>query len=205
VRWNPNKSFSCLVFLFCLLLGSVSCGAQERSPKGFLSKISDVSKVISIELQSDWMGLSEFGPLKRAYFFKSDGPNFSGKATFSLGAGPSLLSKEFPVSVPRETVQAFLSQLSRSVLEKGEYKPKIDHTDDYPTLGITVEGPQGKVEFFSRSQGEFAIPWGVRFASQTYVVNTNDPELAFRIMDPYLKHEMMKSLQEEWRAKNLHR
>src|SRR4030095_4445625 len=137
--------------------GAGACKAQEGGPKAFLDKIADASKVCSLQLQNDWMGLSEFGPVKRAYLLKPDVQGFSGKAVFSLGGGPHTLSKEFPLSIPRDAVQGFFSKLSKSVLEKGEYKPKIDHTDDYPSLGITVEGAGSKMEFFSQSQGEFAV------------------------------------------------
>lgn len=167
-----------------------------------LSNLALTAKTRSIEIEDNWMGLSEFGPVGRHYYLKPAGEAFEGKAVFSLGGGPNVKTKEVPVSVPKDAIQKFLTLLSQSALEKGVYTPKIDHTDDYPSVRMIVEGDAGKVEFFSRSQGDFAVPWGVAMGTETFVVNMKAPGEALALLQPYFKQDGLKALMDEWRAQN---
>ena len=177
--------------------GGVTALGQSDRLKSFLSHLPQVEKISSIEIQDDWMGLSELGPLGKRYILKPGVQQFTGTAIFTLGAGPRQRAKEEPVSVPNEVIQSFLSLLSQSPFEKGEYKPNITHTDDYPSRRIEIVSEGGKLILFSTSQGEFAIPWGASFEDEHDIVNSKNPGEALIKIQPYLKNEVFKKFEQE--------
>jgi hypothetical protein len=170
----------------------------DTLPAGF----SDLSKIRSIDIQDNWMGLTEFGPVGRHFVLKPAGDRFEGKAEFSLGGGPMKTTREAPIAIPRETVQGFLDLLSKSPLEKGTYKPKITHTDDYPSLRIELESGANKFAFFSDSQDDGAIPWGASLGGVSYIVNSRNPFDALVKFKPYLKEDVLAKFMEEIRKRN---
>lgn len=197
-----------LVIILALGMGSgpvcAGPGPQDAS-KDLLSRLTQVSQVRSIEIHDDWMGLWEFGPLKRQYLLKPAGERFEGKIIFSLGGGPLTKTKEETLSIPKKVIVDFLGLLGRSLLEKGDYKPKIEHTDDYPSVRIVVEGEAGRMEFYSQSQGEFAVPWGAALGTEKFVVNVKNPGEALALLQPYVKEDSLRAFMDEVRAQNRHR
>jgi len=197
-----RKSFHRIVLAFVVFVILRPDGARAAFPvsKSLWSNLTQLAKVQSIEIHDDWMGLSEYGPVGRYYSMKPEGDQFTGKAVFSLGGGPLLKTKEEPISVPKATVQDFLNLLAQSQLDKGEYKPNIEHTDDYPSVTIDVQFAGDKLSFFSKSQGEWAVPWGVSLGGESYVSRSKSPAMAMKLLQPFFKHESMEKLMEEYRA-----
>jgi hypothetical protein len=186
------------ICLFCVGGEKVSRSQGQPGPsKAFLSSLSQPTKLRSIEMEDDWMGLSELGPLRKRYLLKPGGQQLTGTATFTLGAGPLQKIKEEPISIPNEMIQSFLSLLSQSTFEEGEYKPRITHTDDYPSRRIEITSENGKLVFFSTSQGELAVPWGASFENKSFIVNSGNPGEAMAKIRPYLKDEAFKKFEEE--------
>lgn len=178
------------------------CGFTTEGPKppssplGVLANLADIR---SVTIWDSWMGLSEVGPISKRYELKPEGSQFVGKAFFSLGGGDSVKTKEAPMTVPSDTMRKFFSVLALSPLVKGEYKPLIEHTDDYPEVKIDVETASGKLSFFSKSQGDLAVPWGAFLGGESYTINDKKPMEAFKLLAPYVKEEEFKRFYEETR------
>jgi ankyrin repeat protein len=103
-------------------------------------------------------------------------------------------------SIPREQVRAALEQLALAPFFEGEYMPALFHTDDYPSLQITLTVGDQSLEFHSQSQGADHVPWGLEAQGRSFVVPTDHPAQAFRILRPYLRavdHEMEGEQPEE--------
>lgn len=68
-----------------------------------------------------------------------------------------------------------LARLGTVPVTEGEYVPRIEHTDDYPSLTIEVVTPAGTASFSSRSQGRFADPWQLTVGDHSGVVASTIP------------------------------
>ncbi|HEX5035749.1 MAG TPA: hypothetical protein VFX30_01135, partial [bacterium] len=126
---------------------------------------------------------------------------FEGTATFSLGGGDNVKTKDVPISVPAADVSAFLDLLAHAPLQKGAYTPKIDHTDDYPSVKIDVTTGSARFSFYSTSQGDDAIPWGADVGGEKYTVNSKAPMDAFRKLEPYFKESEFGKFMEAVRTR----
>ncbi|RKZ80057.1 MAG: hypothetical protein DRR19_24160 [Candidatus Parabeggiatoa sp. nov. 1] len=160
------------------------------------SSLRVLEKASLFLIQDEWIGLSSLAPLKAHYMLERHTNQFSGGASFSVGGASGNPCKSVEdITIPVEVVQKFLQMLTRSPLEKGHYEPKITHTDDYPSIKITLQTDTGIVAFFTQSQGVGHVPWGVTFEKTTYVINSDIPAKALEILKPYLKKdERLESL-----------
>lgn len=196
-----KKNSRAIAILVGLILNWASLPAHaSAASKSLWENLTQLARVQSIEIHDDWMGLSEYGPVGRTYQLKPEGDQFAGKVVFSLGGGPRLKTKEETLAVPKASIQEFLGLLAQSRLEKGAYEPKIDHTDDYPSVAIDVQFASAKLSFYSKSQGEFAVPWGVRIGDESFVTNSKSPAMAMKVLQPFFKHESMEKFMEEYRS-----
>jgi hypothetical protein len=182
------------------LWGPYPAPSRSETAKTLWSQWAQLAQVRSIEIHEDWMGLSEVGPVGRQYLLRPEGDHFAGKAIFSLGGGAGTKTKEEPIAVPNASVQEFLRLLSQAKLEKGEYKPFIEHTDDYPSVSIDIQLGAGKLSFYSKSQGEWAIPWGVTLGGEPYITRSKEPAMAMSVMQPYFKADSMAKFTDEYRS-----
>ena len=89
-------------------------------------------------------------------------------------------------AIPLPAFESFLATLIESPLLRAPYEPHFERTDDYPSRSIRLTGPSGTVRFFTHSQGRGNVPWAVEVGGTTYVVPTDAPARALRVLEPFL-------------------
>jgi hypothetical protein len=120
---------------------------------------------------------------------------FEGQANFSVGgySGHPRTSTE-NLSIPLDVVHEFLRTLVKTPLEKGEYVPLFEHTDDYPEVKIEVALKEIPIVFLSSSQGEGNAPWKVTIGKDEYISRSTIPADALKLLMPYLKNDVLETL-----------
>src|SRR4051794_5463526 len=139
-----------------------------------------------VRIQDDWSGLALDAPLLRHYQLEGKNGPFEGTAEFSAARGARQRTATINIAIPADIASAFLQALGSVAAQEGAYKPKVDHTDDYPSRVIDLDTAQGPVRFYTQSQGADAVPWGLDFAGRTYVINVDTPATALALIGPYL-------------------
>lgn len=152
-----------------------------------------LTEATTIGLQNDWAGFAPDAPLEAHYTLERGADGFSGEGNFSMGgySGDPVTAWE-AITVPADVAQKFLQVLEDPNLpmKEGPYEPRIDHTDDYPSVGIQIGLPGGEqVSFYSGSQGVDYVPWGLSYKGKTYTVDSALPAKAMYTLGPYLKRE----------------
>jgi len=174
-----------------------------------LSKITPVSSVWELQMFDEYRSpigripLEGFSGLAGTVIFRAQprspmrrrpprpdlqGPGVSGKVFF----------KTADVFVPVEHAKYFLKILSRVHLVRGEYVPRIQWTDDFPSITIKIttwdSGVSETITFFTQSQGKGHVPWGVTIQGVTYVVPSDRPDKALEALEPHLRRNILKDL-----------
>ncbi|HLF02599.1 MAG TPA: hypothetical protein VI547_11525 [Anaerolineales bacterium] len=157
--------------------------------------LPDLTTATAIHIQDDWNGLSPDAPLSARYTLVLIDGVFSGAADFSVAGGAKTASTD--AVLPPEVAEEFLKTLAESPVKNGDYVPLIEHTDDYPSLVIEIDLGTEKVLFFSQSQGADHVPWGATFGGETYVVDSDAPARALKVLEPYLSREIIQELIDE--------
>lgn len=198
-----------VIFAFCLVIascktnqikpGTVSSQICSSSSGTSLAKYADLTKPKSIIINDEWMGLSLLAPIKAHYTLKRSVQNYAGNAEFSVGGGfsnqPHTATKD--IVVPDEVIGQFLQELGKTPVDKGKYKAKITHTDDYTNISIEISLEEGKVVLSSASQGKDMNPWRVTSGQLECVSPSGFPAIALDILGPYLQRDAQKKLIEE--------
>jgi hypothetical protein len=168
--------------LFSLALAG--CGAVER---WFTPTIRlDLSGVQSVTIEDSWVGLA---PMYASTYTLSDEDGaWVGSVLFMYGNDESVTQEE-TISIPADAVQRFIDTLETAPAYEGDYEPLFTHTDDYPSITFTFQTSDGIVEVYSRSQGEFAVPWAATLDGKTYIIDSDIPARALEEIAPYLKYE----------------
>ena len=159
----------------------------------------------SIRIQDDYEGFSPISPVNAHYNIKlsQNQKQFIGKASFVVGGRSFPESRRRQASadltIPFEAVQTFLRMLDSSPLKEGNYIPLINQGDDYPSFSIEIklELKTGTVVFFTQSQGDDHVPWGVVFKRKEYVINSDVPAKALSQLKPYLKPDVLERLKQQ--------
>jgi hypothetical protein len=154
----------------------------------------DRSAILSITIADNWTGFSPVAPIEAYFCLEPTADHFSGMAEFSVAGYTEAITRSVPISVPLAVIEEVLAVLESTPLEVGEYKPLFDHTDDFPSISIAVEGSAGGVEFASVSQGRRHIPWRVVVGEDHYVTYADTPTQALDLLDPYLAREVQEAL-----------
>lgn len=154
-------------------------GEPQESP------LPPLEEATSMDIQDDWGGLSYTAPI-------GVGPvcSYGG-----IAAKPRKATVD--IEIPLAVAQAFFKDLAKSPLKEGEYRPKIFYSDDYPSIRIELKINEDTVAFFTQSQGEGHVPWGVRFRGKTYVVDSDVPSKAYQALYPYLKRDILRNMVKE--------
>lgn len=152
-----------------------------------------------IVIEDHWIGYGPASPAMADYTLRREGGDFVGKAAFSAGGHfrPKAKKDSCEVRVPGAAAAAFLKALAGCASREGEYKPAIDHTDDYPKVRITLSAGERAVVFRSESQGEFHAPWAVEQDGKTRVVDADAPGRALKALEPHLAKERFRALTKE--------
>jgi hypothetical protein len=64
-------------------------------------------------------------------------------AEFSVAGYTEAITRSVPISVPLAVIDELLALLESTPLEVGKYKPVFNHTDDFPSILIAIEGRAG--------------------------------------------------------------
>ena len=154
----------------------------------------EAADILTISILDSWTGLSPLAPIE-AYFRLEPTPGFfSGMAEFSVAGYTDAITRSVPISVPLAMIEEFLALLESTPLEVGKYKRLFNHTDDFPSIMIAVEGRTGDLGFASESQGRRHIPWRVVVGQDQYVTYADTPAQALDLLDPYLAREVQEAL-----------
>lgn len=148
----------------------------------------------SIRIEDDWTGLSLVAPIVAHYDLHRRNGGFSGKANFSVAGYRQERTAVKDISIPEDVALAFLKLLSESPTEYGYYEPRIEHTDDYPSISIQIGLENDIVEFYTGSQGETHVPWAVKVRGSPYVINSDLPAQALALLEPYLEKDTLRKL-----------
>jgi len=154
----------------------------------------ELADILTITILDDWTGFSPLAPIE-AHFRLEPAPGFfSGTAEFSVAGYTEAITRSVPISVPLAVIDELLALLESTPLEAGEYKRLFNHTDDFPSITIAIEGRVDDLEFASTSQGGRHIPWRVMVGPNPYVTYADTPVQALDLLDPYLAREVQEAL-----------
>jgi hypothetical protein len=164
------------------------------SPAPTLPKLE---RAQAIEIKNDWNGYSDITPILRHYRLKPNAQQLlTGNAHIAVGGyGASGVRQQVTkkVAIPPHVVQNFFVTLNRTPISVGIYKPIAIRKDDYPAVSIKITVDRQIVTFSSTSQGVGRKPWQVKIASngsvKEYISNTDTPDLALKLLSPYLDRE----------------
>ena len=154
----------------------------------------DSSAILTITIADYWTGLSPLAPIEADFRLQPTTDYFSGMAEFSVAGYTDAMTRSVPISVPLAVIEELLALLESTPLEVGEYRPVFNHTDDFPSIVISVEGGAGDLGFASQSQGSRHIPWRVVVGQDHYVTYADTPAQALDLLDPYLAREVQEEL-----------
>lgn len=154
----------------------------------------------AIHVYDEWIGYSIASPLKARYVLERKEDEFKGQARFSAGEEGRRREAVRDIAIPVGVTDAFLRLLSKVPMEEGEYRPRIDHTDDYPSIEIRLEIGDLSVRFFTSSQGAGHVPWGLQVGDETFVVRSSMPADALEILSSYLCKDVLDRLADELKS-----
>jgi hypothetical protein len=121
-----------------------------------------------VRLIQGWNGLSRFSPIHAEYVLNLENDQFKGTALFSVA---SVTGTEV-AAARREDVMEFARIALQVAVEEKPYKPRICHTDDYPSLEIELQSDTQTLRIWSTSQ--YLTPWGIRFENRSFVTDTEE-------------------------------
>lgn len=173
-----------------IVLLAVACGPSE--PRRAERIAASPFEPRTVEIVDYWMGLEPEGPIEFSWRLGRQGPGhaFTGVGTLAHPHGRT--SGPLTVTIPDSAMAAFLRGLAAAPRTPGEYKPKIEHTDDYPELTIRMHTPTGITEFYSASQGDERRPWRVTIDARQYVSDSPTPAEALKHLLPYLRRDELE-------------
>jgi hypothetical protein len=154
----------------------------------------DLSAVLTVTIGDHWTGLSPLAPIEAQFHLEPTTEHFSGMAEFSVAGYTEAITRSVPISVPLAVIEELLAFLESTPLEVGEYQPVFNHTDDFPSIMIAIEGSAGDLGFATESQGSRHIPWRVVVGQDHYVTYADTPAQALDLLDPYLAREVQEAL-----------
>lgn len=163
-------------------------------------ELADLSETKTVVIGIRWLGLSTLSPMIANYLLELHDDQFAGQGQFKVADAPAVSR---PITVPRDVMRAFLAVASKVRMVEGEYKPHIDHTDDYPSLEFDVATKQGLLRVGTSSQLKYAesgthpdrTPWSISYLNRSFVVTASDLDRAYELFGQYLRDdEIFKEL-----------
>jgi hypothetical protein len=156
-----------------------------------LADLSD-TKIVVVGIR--WLGLSTLSPMIADYLLDLHEDQFAGQGQFKVADAPAVSR---PITVPGDVMRAFLAVASKVRMVEGVYKPRIDHTDDYPSLEFDVATKQGLLRIGTSSQLKYAesgtyldrTPWSISYLNRSFVVTASDLDRAYEPIGQYLRDE----------------
>ena len=163
-------------------------------------ELADLSETKTVVIGIQWLGLSTLSPMIADYLLELHDDQFVGQGQFKVAEAPAVSR---PITVPGDVMRAFLAVASKVPMVEGEYEPRIEHTDDYPSLEFDVATKQGLLRIGTRSQLKDAesgtyldrTPWSISYLNRSFVVTASDLDRAYEPFGQYLRDdEIFKEL-----------
>ena len=163
-------------------------------------ELADLSETKTVVIGIQWFGLSTLSPMIANYPLELHNDRFAGQGQFKVAEAPAVSR---PITVPRDVMRAFLAVASKVRMVEGEYRPRIEHTDDYPSLEFDVATKQDLLRIGTQSQLKDAesgtyldrTPWSISYLNRSFVVTANDLDRAYEPFGQYLRDdEIFKEL-----------
>lgn len=182
--------------LFLLLLAGCTHPQVNSTQLQVLTSPPNLTKVMkaqTVEIHNDWNGYSDITPILRHAKLRLEQQQLVGNAYIAVGgygAGGIRQQQTTKVKIPAAVTTKFLTTLSKTPVKTGIYQPRIDHTDDYPSVKIKIKIDRQEIIFRSESQGVDRIPWQVTVkennTTKNYISNSPLPAQALRILSPMI-------------------
>jgi hypothetical protein len=182
-----------------LLIFASSCthspieGSAQSQTLDRLPSLNAVMQANTVEIQNDWNGYSDITPILRHYKLRREQQKFVGNAHVAVGGyGAAGIHQQqtTKIAIPAVVGTKFLTALSKTPIRIGNYQPKLDRRDDYPSIRIHLQSDRQQVTFSSQSQASNYIPWKITISqgnrTQEYISNSPLPAQALQILHPYL-------------------
>lgn len=178
--------------IVALVLAPHTLTGQEPEPREALRALSEVAE---LEIAIGWIGLSPASPQQAEFALRTVDGALRGTGRFVVGSeGAGQLSDSVEIRIPGAAARSFFEELAALEPQPGQYVPRIEHTDDYPSLSIVAETAGGTVQIYSGSQGAGHAPWGLNYGSGSYVIDSAGPDRALDHLRPYLRFDMQARL-----------
>lgn len=169
-----------------------------RSRTVRVSELFDASAVETITIQDYWAGFSILTPIRQDFTLETSKGSFTGEAQFSVGGGldyEKVGHKQTEMlSIPVETIDAFLQELEQILLVEGEYQPFYQWTDDYPNIAIILKNGSDTFVIYTSSQGQTHVPWAATYHDREYIIYSDAPLSAYALLMPHLKKDVLNTL-----------
>jgi hypothetical protein len=169
-----------------------------------------VRQAQTVEIYNDWNGYSDITPILRHYKLRTEHQSLIGNSHIAIGGyGAAGIHQQqtTKVKIPAAVTVKFLTILSQTPLQVGTYKPKLDRSDDYPSIEIKVKVDRRQIIFSSQSQGKNYIPWKVTVQQKNittaYISNSPFPDLALQVLRPYLDRPGIDQIIQRRRPKKI--
>lgn len=160
--------------------------------------LARLTEAFGIEIREESSGLSDISPVRSRYQLRRKIDIYEGKGTFSF-RDPNLVkrvSKTEPIAIDVATVNGALEMLAQSPTQYGYYDPPIVY-DAYHSLEIDIELADDVVTFFTISGREDFVPWALDLNGSIFVINSDIPTQAFKLLEPHLKRGTLRKMIDE--------
>ena len=157
-------------------------------------ELADLPDTKMVVVGIGWVGLSPLSPMEAGYLLELHDGQFAGRGHFKVADAPVVWR---PISMPADVMRTFLAVAVKVPMVEGEYKPRIEHTDDYPSLEFDVLTQQGQLRIATQSQfkdGESGAytdrtPWSIGYLKRNFIVTASDLDRAYEPFGQYLRDE----------------
>ena len=191
---KPSRQRIVMLLAFVILMGAIGLFIYSL-PYLFPATI-DLSDIQVVQIRDSWAGLSPLSPIEANYDLTMKDEGWVGEAIFSITADQIIETAD--IHIPIEDTDAFLDMLEQAKLLPGPYEPFYRWTDDYPFISISFQTDDGEIEIFTSSQGEGHVPWGAMVHGQEYVIESDIPMQALKILEPYMKRDILQTMIDEY-------
>jgi hypothetical protein len=155
-------------------------------------ELADLPQATALTISIGWLGLSRLSPIGADYSLALRNHQFEGEGRFKVETASATRA----ITVPTDIVRAFLAAVIRVELVESGYTPRIVHTDDYPSLSVTVRTARGPLLIETRSQqqqpksGTYVdrTPWAINYSDRTFVVAVSDLDRAFEPLQSHMQY-----------------
>jgi WD40 repeat protein len=181
----------------------VYSGLQKGKLKEMYPVLAGLAGAKSFWINDDWDGLSQVAPTSAHYTLELKANQYDGEAIFSI-AGRSfvdfyyqeILETARNITIPLAEARKFLQMLAEAPVYDGAYNgsPIATHTDDYPSLTISIDTGYGILQVFSRSQLDNFFPFSFSFAGKQFTGTDAAAFDAFKVLKPYLQKQLIADL-----------